>query len=185
MNGSAPSRNDYLFKAAALLFTLACIVLLVLKLRYPAFVDALAIALLALAGLPWIFPYLKEMKLPGGIEFAFKEKLDAVDQRLTDQQNELNQQKEILQKLLENLATYSISGYIYCQLEAISRAQQSGGEFLYRRDGSMWRNLRFLMDHGYIEEVFPEPDEGANISGRVRITEAGRDLIMLRQKKMV
>ena len=98
------------------------------------------------------------------------------DQRLADQQQQLQRQ----QQLMENLARYSISDYIYYQLRDVHRAQQTGGEFKYARDGSMWRNLRFMMDHGYIQEIAPEPEHGANLRDIVRITPAGLDLIALR-----
>jgi len=44
-----------------------------LKLAKTVEVDPTSVLLLTLAGLPWIFPYLKGMKLPGGIELEFKE----------------------------------------------------------------------------------------------------------------
>lgn len=100
------------------------------------------------------------------------------DQRLDDQQKQLQRQ----QHLMENLARYSISDYIFYQLRDIHRAQQNGGEFKYARDGSMWRNLRFMMDHGYIQELAPEPEHGANLKDIVRITPAGLDLIALRDQ---
>jgi len=100
------------------------------------------------------------------------------DQRLADQQKQLQRQ----QQLMENLARYSISDYIFYQLRDIHRAQQNGGEFKYARDGSMWRNLRFMMDHGYVQELSPEPEHGANLRDIVQITPAGLDLIALRDQ---
>jgi hypothetical protein len=41
--------------------------------------NATSVLLLALAGLPWIFPYLKGMKLPGGIELEFREIKDKIE----------------------------------------------------------------------------------------------------------
>jgi DNA-binding PadR family transcriptional regulator len=44
----------------------------------------------------------------------------------------------------------------------------------------MLRNLRFLTDHGYISEVYPEPADGANLRDLVQITPAGKALLSIR-----
>jgi hypothetical protein len=76
----------------------------------------------------------------------------------------------------EHVARYSISDYIFYLLVNLDQAQKANGEYLYRNDGTMWRNLRFLMDHGYVEE----PADRTNLRGIVKITPAGYALIALR-----
>src|SRR5216683_4721920 len=60
-------------KLLFVIFSVLCLALLYLKLVKTVEVDPTSVLLLTLAGLPWIFPYLKGMKLPGGIELEFKE----------------------------------------------------------------------------------------------------------------
>ncbi len=110
-----------------------------------------------------------------------EEKASEQGQRIATQEETMKKQQEILERLVQNLATYSVSGFIFALLDGIDRAQRLTGEYKYARDNTMWRNLRFLMDHGYIEEVFPEPNHGQDLRDIVKITPAGHDLITLRQ----
>lgn len=95
---------------------------------------------------------------------------------LTTQQGQIDEQSEHIR----NLIRFSMSWYIYKMLFEITRSQRENGHYFYRDDGSMNRNLRFLIDHGYVEEVpaWPQPDE--DISGKIRITQSGHDLISMR-----
>ncbi|WP_311567436.1 DUF4145 domain-containing protein [Photobacterium arenosum] len=43
-------------------------------------VDAITIVLMVLATLPWVFPYLKSLELPGGIKVEMKNVLEKVEQ---------------------------------------------------------------------------------------------------------
>ncbi len=97
-------------------------------------------------------------------------------QTLTTQQEQIAEQSEHIQ----NLIRFSMSWYIYKMLYEIARAQGENGHYFYRDDGSMDRNLRFLIDHGYVEEVptWPRPDE--DIAGKIKITRSGQDLISMR-----
>jgi ribosomal protein S8 len=73
-----------------------------------------------------------------------------------------------------------MSWYIYNMLFQIRKAQMEGGEYVYRNDGSMDRNLRFLIEHGYVQEVYPWPSDGEGLTRRVTITQSGQDLIAMR-----
>ena len=42
-------------------------------------IDAIAIVLLVLAALPWLFPYLKSLELPGGVKIELKDVKEAVE----------------------------------------------------------------------------------------------------------
>jgi hypothetical protein len=108
------------------------------------------------------------------------QKTEHHEQQLTSQQQEIEKQQRILQKLAQDVARYSISDYIFYLLFNLDQAQTTNGEYLYRNDGTMWRNLRFLMDHGYVEEIYPEPADRTNLRGIVKITPAGYALIALR-----
>ncbi len=108
------------------------------------------------------------------------QKTERHEQQLTSQQQEIEKQQRVLQKLVQDVARYSISDYIFYLLHNLDQAQKNNGEYLYRNDGTMWRNLRFLMDHGYVEEIYPEPGDSTNLRGIVKITPAGYALIALR-----
>ncbi len=43
-------------------------------------IDAIAIVLIVLASLPWVFPYLKTLELPGGVKIELKDVKSAVEQ---------------------------------------------------------------------------------------------------------
>ena len=103
-------------------------------------------------------------------------------QQLTSQQQQIDDQQRTLEKLVQDIARYSISDYIFYLLRDVDNAQRSHGEYLYRRDGTMWRNLRFLIDHGYIQEVYPEPEDRRNLPDIIGITPAGHALIALRAR---
>jgi hypothetical protein len=110
------------------------------------------------------------------------QKTEQHKQQLSSQREEIEKQQRILQKLVQDVARYSISDYIFYLLFNLDQAQKSDGEYLYRNDGSMWRNLRFLMDHGYVEEIYPEPTDRSNLSSIIKITPAGYALIALRSR---
>lgn len=42
-------------------------------------IDAVGIALLVIADLPWIAPFLSSLELPGGIKFSFRDEIQALD----------------------------------------------------------------------------------------------------------
>lgn len=108
------------------------------------------------------------------------DKTEQHGQQLSVQQHQLEEQQRLLEKLIQDVARYSISDYIFYLLVGVDKAQKMKGEYLYRRDGTMGRNLRFLIDHGYIEEVYPEPGDKTNLRDIVKITPAGHSLIALR-----
>jgi hypothetical protein len=98
---------------------------------------------------------------------------------LLEQQLTLQQQQEQLNELVK----YSISDYKYNVLQELSKAKKQGkqGSFFYRQNGGfMMRDLRFLIDHGYIGEIYEELVEGENIVDLIHITPAGERLLQLR-----
>jgi hypothetical protein len=107
---------------------------------------------------------------------GFSWRLPALETKIADQQGQLERQN----RLIKQLITFSMAWYIYEMLHALNAAKKSGGQYLFRQNGSMDRNLRFLIDHGYIQEVFPIPSDGADIARDIKITQAGLDLIEMR-----
>jgi hypothetical protein len=103
-------------------------------------------------------------------------RIPALESKVADQQGQINLQNE----QIRNLIKFSMSWYIYNMLFQIRKAQMVGGEYVYRNDGSMDRNLRFLIEHGYVQEVYPWPSDGEGLTRRVTITQSGQDLIAMR-----
>jgi hypothetical protein len=121
---------------------------------------------------------LQKLSEPGA-EFALgglAVKMPLVESKLEEQQKQLDSQSQQIKRLI----TLSMSWYIYEMLFELSRAKSSSGEYIFRKDGSMDRNLRFLIDHGYLQEVYPMPNDGENIIGKVYMTQAADDLIAMR-----
>jgi hypothetical protein len=84
------------------------------------------------------------------------------------------------QAQIRNIVKFSMAWYIYDMLLELRKAELSGGEYIYRDNGSMDRNLRFLIDHGFVQEVYPWPRDGENLCPRVKITQPGIDVIAVR-----
>jgi hypothetical protein len=103
-------------------------------------------------------------------------RIPALESKVAVQQDQINLQTD----QIRNLIKFSMSWYIYDMLFQIRKAQREGGEYVYRNDGSMDRNLRFLIEHGYVEEVYPWPSDGEGLTRRVKITQSGEDLIAMR-----
>jgi hypothetical protein len=103
-------------------------------------------------------------------------RIPALESKVADQQGQINLQTD----QIRNLIKFSMSWYIYNMLFEIRKAQKEGGEYVYRNDGSMDRNLRFLVEHGWVEEVYPLPNDGESLSQKVKVTQIGEDLIAMR-----
>ena len=103
-------------------------------------------------------------------------KVDAQKEAISSQQGKIDQQNE----RIRNLIRFSMSGYIYAMLLELRKAKLTSGQYIYRDDGSMNRNLRFLIDHGYVEEAPHWPQDGENICELVKITPSGEDVIAIR-----
>lgn len=103
-------------------------------------------------------------------------RLPAIESKVADQQGQINLQTEQINQLI----TFSMSWYIYEMLFQIHQAKEFGGKYFYRNDGSMDRNLRFLIDHGYIQEIYEWPKDGEEMTNRIQFTRAGQALISMR-----
>jgi hypothetical protein len=67
-------------KLFLILFSIAALILLILHMFIPSSkIDLIALVLLVLTFLPWIFPYLKKIELPGGIKIELREVKEAVE----------------------------------------------------------------------------------------------------------
>jgi hypothetical protein len=103
-------------------------------------------------------------------------KVDAQKEAISNQQGKIEEQND----RIRNLIRFTMSGYIYSMLFEIRKAKLAGGQYIYRNDGSMDRNLRFLIDHGYVTEVVHWPQDGENVCPLLAITPSGEDLIAMR-----
>ena len=103
-------------------------------------------------------------------------RLPAIESKIADQQSQINIQTDQISQLI----TFSMSWYIYEMLFQLHQAKKFGGKYLFRSDGSMDRNLRFLIDHGYIQELYEWPKDGEEVTNRIQFTRAGEALIAMR-----
>ncbi|QXO17006.1 DUF4145 domain-containing protein [Vibrio ostreae] len=66
-------------KILAVLISILFVVLAILHVFVDSItIDAIAIVLLVLASLPWLFPYLKSLEFPGGVKIELKDVKEAV-----------------------------------------------------------------------------------------------------------
>lgn len=62
------------------LATLICLGVFVAHLVFPRVaIDGTAVALLVLAAIPWVLPFVENLKLPGGIEITFRQLAEAAE----------------------------------------------------------------------------------------------------------
>jgi hypothetical protein len=96
--------------------------------------------------------------------------------------NELNEFKE---EVLNNLAVFSLAGYMYGHLQHLYLAKAHNEPLHYEQIGdNVKRELEFLADNGYIEHInFRELTPQDNLAQRLSITPAGEWLVELREEK--
>jgi hypothetical protein len=110
-----------------------------------------------------------------GTEFSIwqlKIRIPELEKKVQDQKDAIVSQQAKIQDLIK----FSTSFYIYEMLFEIKKAQESHGTYIYRDNHSMDRNLRFLIDHGFIEEIGDLPKDGNDICPIIRITKQGDDV---------
>jgi len=115
-----------------------------------------------------------------GVSFDFPalaSEVKAQSIAITDQQGKIDDQEE----RIRNLIKYSMSEYIFKMLVGLRNGQRPGGEYVFVNDGSMQKNLRFLIDHGFLQEIFPDPQFGTNIAPLATITPLGHDIMAIRE----
>jgi len=122
-------------------------------------VQAGVVALVALAILPRLAAVVESIELPGGGSLRLREIQDKVQR----QDKQLHAQQEVISQLV----IYSVSWYLFKMLAAFYHRNRSGGEYLFRDDERMRRDLRFLRDHGYLEHfTIADLRDGEISSGR-------------------
>lgn len=74
-------------KKVAIAITAVCGALIVAHLLYPTFgIDGVTVALVVLAALPWLLPFLKSLELPGGVKIEFNDVKPATDKITSEPQ---------------------------------------------------------------------------------------------------
>jgi hypothetical protein len=103
-------------------------------------------------------------------------RLPALESKVEGQQSQLNLQNEQIKQLL----IFSMSWYTYEMFYQLQQAKTYKRQYIHRDDGSMNRNLRFLIEHGYIEEIFPWPVDGEDLTSKFQPTRTGIALLEMR-----
>jgi hypothetical protein len=159
------------------LISAAIVTLIIVVLCNRIEVQSGVIALVVLAVLPWLSSVIDQMELTGVGKLKFRE----VEQKVDDQQKQLNIQQEIINKLV----VFSMSHYIFEHLSQLYRRNRNGGEYLYH-PGAMDHDLQFLIDNGYLQ-IFNigELKDRDNLVGRIKLTPVGNFLVELREQLRV
>ncbi len=162
---------------AQLLFSVLAVALAGLHMLTRYRLDSIALALVVLAVLPWLVPWiranLRSVELPGA-------KIEFLERRIESQEAQIGRQQDVINRLV----LYSMSYYIFQHLSGLLRAQQQpNGEYLFRKNDAFERDLRFLRDHGYLALFnVGELTDGENLARRLELTPAGKLYVQLRQE---
>jgi hypothetical protein len=101
------------------------------------------------------------------------------------QQNDLSKLSDVTNELLNNLAIFSLAGYMYGHLQHVLYAQRDKSALTYDRvDDHLRRELLFLADNGYIEHMnFWELTTEDDLAQKIKLTPAGQWLVQLREER--
>lgn len=123
-------------------------------------------------------------------ELMALEKTDEIQrlhERITEQQGALTKQERTLQEqqqTINKLVMYSMAHYIFRHLSGIYHGQRGErqAEYLFRNDEPMRHDLRFLRDHGYIEDIeIGDLHDKENLVKRIKLTPVGRYCVEMRE----
>ncbi|MDM4019338.1 hypothetical protein [Roseiconus lacunae] len=146
--------------------------------------DEIGLGLILLATLPWLIPLLRNhvrtLELPFGKVDFLEQRIEKQEERISDQQETIERQQDTINQLV----LYSMSYWIFELLSGLYHQTQDGGEYLFRDDGTMDKDLRFLRDRGYLTLDFQvgSLQNGQNLVGVVKLTPAGNHFVELREK---
>jgi hypothetical protein len=141
------------------------------------------VALVVVAILPWVATLVEAVDLPGGGSLRFRrveQRVEIQERRVESQEKKLNEQQEIITQLV----AYSMSWYLFELLSRIHHGQREGGEYLYRDNEAVRRDLRFLRDHGYLAHFYLSSlSDGQDLVKTLQLTPVGAFLVQLREQK--
>ena len=141
------------------------------------------VALVVVALLPWVAALVETVDLPGGggLRFRqFEKRVQVNEERIEGHERKLDEQQETITQLV----AYSMSWYLFELLSRLYHGRREGGEYLYRDNDAMRRDLRFLRDHGYLAHFYLSSlADGQDLVTTVQLTPVGEFLVQLREQK--
>jgi len=114
-----------------------------------------------------------------------KDKLVAkLERRIDETEGEVQTQKSLLDEhrdILDRLIIFSMSGYIFGHLDHILDAKNKGEPYTVQDIEKVRDELKFLKDHGYIEDFNPgDIAPGRNIADVIRLTDIAEWFVRFR-----
>jgi hypothetical protein len=100
------------------------------------------IALVVVAILPWLSTVLEAVDVLGVVTLRFRQ----VEKQIKRQEKQVKEQEKQLsvqQEIIAQLVVYSVGWYIFDLLSKLYHGAREGGEYLYRNNDAMPRDLRF------------------------------------------
>ena len=180
--------DEKLMKFMPITVTALMLILFVFNLLIP--IDNVGVALILIALLPWLLPFIVQINLPGGGSIQLRnvkeelekqrDKIREQDQKIEDQGNEIKEQRKISDELA--LAIYSLGENIYRHLKGIVKAQERGERYMFFNNDTMPHDFKFLIDSGYIKWFDFGFWNNKDLVGADFVTPAGRMLVQLREK---
>jgi hypothetical protein len=164
-------------------FPVVALIIFIVSVKYNHTISVGEAALFVIAMLPLISRFLENVNMPGVVSLQFKKE---VKDTLDSQQTQLDQQKIVIEKqqqIINEIVIYSMSHGIFCILRELYHRKINGGEYLFRNNEITIKDLRFLRDHGYLEQFATiDLKDGENLVNRLDLTPVGKFYVEQREK---
>jgi hypothetical protein len=142
-------------------------------------IDNTILFLLVIALIPWMPDFINTVKF-GEYEIKF----DRLKYKVAEQKEELDKQKIMIHEMV----IYAMSESIYKHLWEIDYRTSNGGEYLYRENPPFKREMYYLRDNGYIENIkadfidFDSHMHDKDLTQLVKLTPIGNFIIQMRKE---
>ena len=183
--------DEKMMKFMPITVTALMLILFVFNLLIP--IDNVGVALIVIALLPWLLPFVVQINLPGGGSIQLRnvreelekqrDKIREQERRIEDQGNEIKEQRKVSDELA--LAIYSLGENIYRHLKGLVNAEQNGEKYVFYNNDTMPHDFKFLIDSGYIRWFDFVYWNNRNLVESSIVTPAGRMLVQLRERYTV
>jgi len=140
-------------------------------------IDNTVIMLLVIAALPWISVVWRKVQVStsGFTLEAAQMRVEQLETRTDEQRKRVDAQ----QQLINSLVTSGMGEWVYIHLREVAKRQLRGDEYNYKADDSnMRRDLRFLIDHGYVEPF--DLEKSADLVKEIEIKDIGLIYVLFR-----
>jgi hypothetical protein len=169
----------------AVLMSLACGAMFILHVRGLMKVDGYAIALLALAVLPWSLTAFGKVAgvIGAALAHANIRSLEIWGVKVEQMERKIDEHEQVLaeqRRIIDDLVVYSMAFYIYEKLQYI----YLGKQWIYHPSEVNEHDFRYLRDHGYLDHFYiHDLKDGDDVSQKLKLTDMGKRFVELKESK--